>query len=283
MKIGFIGLGSLGSAIAGRLASCGHELLVWNRTREKAEASGFPVADSPADLVSRSEVVCLCLFDSTAVRDVLSREDGICSVDLSGKVVVDFTTNHYKEVVAFYDLCRARGGEYLESPVLGSVVPASKGELTVVVSGNEDAFKRVEAPLLSCIGAHIFYLGEPGLASKMKVVNNLTLGVFMAAIAEALAVGEAAGISRQTVLDILSVGGGESLVLRAKKDRLVKEDFSTHFSNALIYKDLHCLEDLAYELKKSVPTAAAAKELFAQTFARGCAHEDFCAVWKVVR
>jgi len=117
----------------------------------------------------------------------------------------------------------------------------------------------------------------------MKLVNNLTLGSFMVTIAEALALGEDIGLDKGEVLDILSVGGGNSLVLNAKKNKLLQADFSTHFSNALIYKDLHCLQDLAYEQKKTLFTGAVVKELYARTFEEGIDQEDFAAVYKLFK
>jgi len=105
----------------------------------------------------------------------------------------------------------------------------------------------------------------------------------MATIAEALALAEDVGIDKEEVLDILAVGGGNSLVLNAKRAKLLADDYSTHFSNALIYKDLHCLQDLANEQKKPLFTGAVVKELYAQTFDRGLDQEDFSAIYKLFK
>ncbi len=281
MHLGFIGLGNLGRAIAGRLLDCGHELTVYNRTAGKAQGLAAQVAASPAEVARRTDVVFLCLFDSQAVEDVLTGEDGVVAAGLAGKVVVDLTTNHFRRVPAFHHACRQAGGAYLEAPVLGSVKPASQGALTVLVSGGRQAFDRVE-PVLRQIGRHLFYLVQPGLATKMKLVNNLTLGSFMATLAEAVALGEQIGLERRQVLDILAVGGGDSLVLNAKREKLLAGDFSPHFSNALIYKDLHCLQDLAYAERAPLFTAAVAKELYGRAVAEGMGEEDFSAVFKLV-
>ncbi len=283
MQLGFIGLGRLGRAIVGRLVDCGHALTVWNRTPSRAEGMGFNIVPSPSSVADRAEeVVFLCLSDSAAVHDVLTREDGLLSGEVSGKIVIDLTTNHFRDVRTFYSLCDRVGCTYLESPVLGSVIPASKGLLTVLVSGDEAGFERV-APLLEEIGKHLFYLGEAGLATKMKLINNLALGSFMATLAEALAMGERVGVGKEKVLDILSVGGGDSLVLRAKKGKLLQGDFSPHFSSALIYKDLHYIQDLAYEQKTPLFTGSLVKELYARTFREGIDQEDFSAVYKLFR
>jgi len=282
MHLGFIGLGHLGKAIAGRLLECGHSLTVWNRTPGKEAGLAVEVATSPAAVAARADVILLCMFDSQAVASVLRQEQGLLAADLSGKIIIDLSTNHFREVLAFYPACEQAGASYLESPVLGSVVPASQGALTVVTSGDRAAYDKVR-PLLEHIGKHLFHFAEPALATKMKLINNLTLGAFMATIAEALALGEDIGIAREEILEILAVGGGNSLVLNAKRAKLLAQDFSTHFSNALIYKDLHCLQDLAYAQKKTLFTGAVVKELYARTFEEGMEQEDFSAIYKLFR
>ena len=281
MHIGFIGLGHLGKAIATRLLDCHHALTVWNRTPSKAQGLKAEVAQTPA-AVADCGIIFLCMFDSTAVQAVLTGKDGLLSGNIAGKIIVDLSTNHFKNVASFHEACKKAGCTYLETPVLGSVVPASQGALTVLVSGDESGYEKVK-PVLADIGKNIFYLKKTGLATKMKLINNLALGTFMATLAEALALAEDCGIAREEVLDILAAGGGSSLVLNAKRNKLLVEDFSTHFSNALIYKDLHCLQDLAYEQKKTLFTGSVVKELFAKTFEMGFAHEDFSAIYKVFR
>lgn len=282
MQLGFIGLGHLGKAITGRLLDCGHTLTVWNRTPSKAEGMLVEVASSPVSVTQNAEVIFLCMFDSNAVHSILTQENGLLSGEISGKIIIDLSTNHFKEVSTFHELCKKAGATYLEAPVLGSVVPASQGALTVLVSGDKTGYEEVK-PLLENIGKHLFYFNEPARATKMKLINNLALGSFMATIAEALSLGEEIGIEKKEILEILSVGGGNSLVLNAKKMKLLEEDFSTHFSSALMYKDLHCLQDLAYEQKKTLFTGAVIKELYARTFEKGIDQEDFSAIYKLFK
>ncbi|HWR58398.1 MAG TPA: NAD-binding protein, partial [Thermodesulfovibrionales bacterium] len=150
------------------------------------------------------------------------------------------------------------------------------------VSGEKEVYDRV-LPLIEKIGKTIFFLEKPSLATKMKLINNLVLGSLMAAIAEALAFGEDAGIDKTKVLDVLSAGAGNSAVLNAKKEKLLKEDFSTHFSSGLIYKDLHYLQDLARTLKRPLFTGSTAKELFGMTFARNLDSHDFSAIYRIMK
>lgn len=282
MQIGFIGLGHLGKAIAGRLIDCQHTLTVWNRSADKAAGLQAKVAASPAEVAAQAEIINLCLFDSAAVNRVFTMDNGLLAADLKGKIIIDHTTNHFREVLAFHEMCAGAGATYLEAPVLGSVVPATQGALTVLVSGKEEGFVKAE-PVLAQIGKHLFHLEAPGLATKMKLINNLTLGSFMATLAEATAFGEGVGIDKAMVLDILNVGGGQSLVLNAKKAKLLAEDFSAHFTTSLIYKDLHCLQDLAYEQKRPLFTGAVTKELFARAIAEGMDALDFSAVYKLFK
>lgn len=282
MKAGFIGLGHLGKAMARRLISEGIELVVWNRTREKASDLGVKIADNPASLISEVEILFMNLFDSAAVEAVIAGKEGILKGECKGKIIIDTTTNHFELVMLFHEILRKHEASYLESPVLGSVVPASQGTLTVLVSGEKIAFDRA-LPYIAKIGKNIFYLGEPTLATKMKLINNLTLGSFMATLAEAVVFGEKAGIEKAKVLDILAAGAGNSAVLNAKREKLTKEDFSTHFSSSLIYKDLHYLQDLARYLKRPLFTGSVAKELFGMTFSRNLDSLDFSGIYRILK
>ena len=280
--IGFIGLGNLGSAIAKRLEGMGEEIIVWNRTPKKAENLGFKSVASPSELWKQCDTVFMCLFESSAVESVLNANNGLLCGIKEGKTVIDLTTNHFESVLKFHDLITQAGGNYLEAPVFGSVVPATKGEVTVVASGAEKTFLTCK-PLLEKFAKNIFHLPQPSSASKMKLINNLCLGSFMATLAECATLGEACGIEKKSLLEILGVGGGQSLVLAAKTQKLINEDFSPHFSNAAINKDLHCLQDLAYSLGRPLYTAAIPKELYSKMKDLGKGDEDFSSIYQLLK
>ena len=282
MNAGFIGLGFLGKTIAKRLISQGVPLIVWNRTKEKASDLDARLADSPLELISQVDILFVNLFDSNAFMDVINGGKGLLKGDLKGKTIIDTTTNHFEPVIKFHDVFGERGASYLEAPVLGSVIPASLGNLTVLVSGEKGAYEKA-LPYIEKIGKSIFFLGEPGLATKMKLINNLILGSFMATIAEAVVFGEAVGLDKGKILDIFAAGAGNSMVLNAKREKLIKEDFSTHFSSALIYKDLHYLQDLAKTLRRPLFTGSAVKELFGMTLSEGIDDLDFSGVYEVLK
>ncbi len=282
MSIGFIGLGNLGKAIATRLTEMGETLVVYNRTKSKVENLGYEIVDTPKDLTKKCDVIFLCLFDSPAVENILSGENGILSGDLKGKTIIDLSTNHYDDVVRFHKLVNNSGADYLENPVFGSVAPALIGALTLVSAGKKEVYERVK-PLLEKFGKEIFYLEKQGSATKMKLINNLCLGSFMATLAECTALAESCEIPKAKALEILGVGGGQSLVLKAKTQKLIDEDFSAHFSNNAINKDLHLLQDLAYNLNQPLYTATVPKELFSKMKMMGKGEEDFSSIYQLFK
>ena len=282
MAIGFIGLGNLGRAITARLASLGEELVIFNRDKKKIEDLPYTKANTPKELISKCEVIFLCLFDSDAVINILKGENGLLCEELKGKTIIDLTTNHYERVLEFHSLVESCGANYLENPVFGSVAPALKGELTVVSSGKIEVFENVK-PTLEKIASNIFHLPTPSSATKMKLINNLCLGSFMATLAECTALAENCQIDKSKALEILGVGGGQSLVLKAKTQKLIDEDFSPHFSNNAINKDLHLLQDLAYNLKMPLYSAAMPKELFSKMKNLGKGEEDFSSIYQLFK
>lgn len=289
-RIGFIGLGNLGAAMARRLREQGTPLVVWNRTRQKvaavqhttgSAAASLTIASSPADVAAKCDVIILNLFDSTAVNEVLTGKAGILEADCHGKIVVDTTTNHFAQVASFYDLLENAAGSYLEAPVLGSVIPASQGTLTMLVSGDDRTFAAVK-PLVEKLAKTIFYLEKRTLATKMKLVNNLVLGSFMATIAEATVLGETAGIERKQILEILAAGAGNSGVLNAKRQKLVDSDFAPHFTVGAIYKDLEYLKEMATALDLNPQMAEAARRLFEGAEQAGLRDSDLSAVIQAI-
>jgi 3-hydroxyisobutyrate dehydrogenase len=275
MDIAFIGLGSLGRAIAERLIESGFELVVWNRHPERAQGLKAEVAESPAAAARSARVVALCLADSDAVDAVL--DPGGLLDEVGGKLVIDFTTHHFERVLRNHERVEAQGGRYLESPVAGSVVPARQGELVVLCSGPTETVSQAK-PVLDVLSRKLFHFVEPCVATRLKLVNNLVLGSFMATLAEATALGEASGLDRETVLEVLAEGGGKSLVLDAKRNKLLQRDYAPHFSVAMICKDLRFARELADELGRGFETGAVSLELFERAAQRGLAASDFASV-----
>ncbi|MGB9668242.1 MAG: NAD(P)-dependent oxidoreductase [Thermosulfidibacteraceae bacterium] len=282
MKIGFIGLGTLGREIAKRLKDSGFELLVWNRTIDKAIELGFDAVKSPRELADLVDVIFVIVFDSKASKEIIFGKEGLLGGSIKGKTIVDMTTNEVDYVIETGRGLKYVGVTYLDAPILGSVIPAREGKLTLLVGGDKEKFNELY-PVFQKFAKTIIHVGDIGNATKLKLVNNVVLGGFMEVLAEAVAFGEKVGINRELVLEVLANGAGKSMILDVKREKLIKEDFETHFSVDLIYKDLYYAEKLAYENKGILPAIGLIKELYALCKKEGWGNLDFSAVYKLFR
>lgn len=282
MKVGYAGLGHMGRVQAERLIEQGADLVVWNRTRVKAEGLGVPIADSPAELMARTDAVFLCVSDSQAVDAILFGPDGLLDADAAGKVVVDTSTNHFDAVLSFRELLTDARAHYIESPVIGSIGPAREGRLLILASGGREPFEKVR-PYLEIIASSVLFFDEPGLPTKMKLVNNLVLGGFMASLAEAMALAEGAGVDPVTMADVLEAGAGQGRVLASKRDKLLSGEYSTQFSAGLLHKDLVYAMDLARSVRKPMLLGGLVKELYAMTFSDTTAEQDMSVIFETLK
>jgi len=280
MKVGFVGFGNLGSAIVRRLASCGVEVIVYNRTKSKVK--DFKVVDYPYEVTSEVDIIFVNVFDSVASKEVIFGEKGLVKGNIGSKIIVDTTTNHYAYAKEAHDKLNNLGAHYLDAPVLGSVIPASKGELVMLVGGDEEVFKKVE-DVLKLFTKERIYLGEVPKGTYAKLINNIVLGSFMDAIAQSVAIGEAAGIPKDTVLKFLEIGAGNSYILNVKKDKLLKEDFSPQFSVKAIYKDLHYAQDLLKDFKLASFSTSAVKEMYGLAIKSGLEELDLSVLYTLYK
>ncbi|HAA84264.1 MAG: 3-hydroxyisobutyrate dehydrogenase [Thermodesulfobacterium commune] len=282
MKIGFIGLGTLGREIAKRLISQGVELIIWNRSKEKAKQLELELVETPKDLISMVDKVFIIVSDSEASKKVIFGKDGLVEGDIQGKTIIDLTTNHYRYVVEAEKELKQKGAYYLEAPLLGSVIPAQRGELTVLVGGDQNKFEEAK-DIFEKFCRNMIYLGEIGKATKLKLINNIVLGGYMAVLAEAMAIGEKAGLEKELLLEVLSNGAGRSYVLEVKKQKLLEEKFEPHFSVELMYKDLHYAQDLFKDFKAFSMVLQNVKEVYGFARSKDLGHLDFSVVYKIFK
>lgn len=281
MTLGFIGLGTLGRTIAARLSADNRPLIVWNRTEERADGLAAAIAANPADLIHEADTVLICLRDSEAVEAVLHGRDGLLASRIAGKLIVDTTTHHPARVGAVHDAFREAAAHYLEAPVLGHVQAAAQGTLTVLASGERAVFDRA-LPLLETIGRDVFYLGEPGTASRVKLVNDMVAGSFLATIAEALLLGERCGLSRERMLQILAGGAGNSTLLALKWDKLAGDDYAPQLSASVLTENLDALEDMAREWGRPLIMGTPVREMYHRVVDRGQGELDIAVVYEAL-
>jgi 3-hydroxyisobutyrate dehydrogenase len=281
MAVGWIGTGRMGAAMARRLAQGGTELVVWNRTRGKAEAlreaGNVTVADRIADLAG-CEVVFTTVAGSADLEEVVGGPDGLLSRgDLAPGVIVDASTVSEEASAAVREAAAARGTAFLAAPVSGNAKVVAVGRLGFVVSGPEDAFRRVE-PLLALIAGSVTYVGEGESARLVKICHNLFLGVVTQSLAELLVLAEKGGVPRAAMLDFLNHSVLGSTFTRYKTPALVKLDYTPTFTPVLLRKDFDLGLDAAHGLDVPMPVAALVQQLVQGAIANGRGAEDFAVL-----
>jgi 3-hydroxyisobutyrate dehydrogenase/glyoxylate/succinic semialdehyde reductase len=282
MKIGFIGLGIMGSRMAANLIGAGWELVVHNRTESRAEPlleSGARWAETPAAVAGQVDVVMTMLSTPVVVERVALGEGGFLPAMGKGAVWVDCSTVDPAFSRRMLAECSARGVEFVDAPVSGSMVPAREGELVFLVGGDGPGLSRAE-PLFEAMGRKVVHAGGPGSGTGLKMVVNLLLGSSMAAFAEAVALGQSLGLARPMLVRLLVDLPVSAPFLEAKRDNFDGDTYPVEFPLKWMHKDLHLAAKTAYEQDLPLVSTNAVKEVFALAEARGLSDEDFSAVLK---
>jgi 3-hydroxyisobutyrate dehydrogenase len=269
--VGFIGLGHMGSAMAKRLLNAGYPLTVYDRTLERAEhlgQQGASVAQTPKDLAAQCEVVMVCVTDDAAQQQVTLGPDGALAGVRDGAIVVDLSTVSPGASRRLYQAAREHGVEMLDAAVSGSVPQVEQGTLVIFVGGERQTYQQCR-PLLEVLGNSIFHMGPSGMGTTMKLVANTLLGLGMQALAEAIALGEKAGLEKGLLLDVLEQTAVLTPGQKAKLANVEREQYPTQFALSLIHKDFRLILDEAYATSVPMPATAVAQQLYAAALATG--------------
>jgi 3-hydroxyisobutyrate dehydrogenase-like beta-hydroxyacid dehydrogenase len=278
-KLGFIGIGAMGHRIAGRLLKSGFRVTVFDRNAAKANsliAYGATVAHSISELASETDVVLSCLANDEAVHDVYIGPQGVLAHIRPGSMIVEMSTVSPETSQELYSLGSARGIRVLDVPVSGSTPAAEQGTLTLLCGGDEDSFHAAEA-IFAAIGQQHFHLGPSGSGNTMKLVVNTLLGVGMQAIAEAVVLGEKAGLDRRRLFEVLSKTAVIAPAHVGKLTKAMENDYRPQFAVGLMNKDFRLILETAAAVRAPMPTAAAAFPINAAEFADR-PDDDFSAV-----
>ena len=276
LRIGWIGAGRMGAAMASRLATAGEDVTVWNRTRAKAEALtevGCAVADTIADLRGL-DVVFTMVSTPADLEQVLVGEGGLLAGDQVPEVVVDCSTVSTESSAAMRAACAERGVAFLASPVSGNGKVVQAGGLSLVVSGPEETYERV-AHLLDHLGKGATYVGEGDVARLAKICHNLMLGVVIQCLAEITVLAEKGGMPRAAFLEFLNNSVMGSVFTRYKSPAFVNLDFTPTFTPILLRKDFDLGFEAAHELDVPMPVAAATAAAVQASVSSGRIDEDF--------
>ena len=279
-RLGWVGAGRMGQALAARLLAAGHDVAVFNRTREKAESltgAGATVVDAPAELADR-EVVFTMVAGPDDFKEVVLGPAGILAGNGSAPaVIVDMTTVSPEASSAVRDEAARRGVALIAAPVSGNPKVVAAGRVTLVASGPREAFDRV-APLLDLLGAGVTYVGDGEKARLAKICHNLMLGVVAQCMAEITVLAEKGGMSRADFLDFLNGSVMGSMFTRYKTPAYVNLDFTPTFTPLLLRKDFDLGFETARELDVPMPVAAAAQQAIQALIGSGHTDEDFAAL-----
>src|SRR2546422_2015729 len=282
MKIGFIGLGIMGTRMAANLQKHGHSLVVFNRTREKAEplaAEGATWADSPAALALQAEVIFTMLAHPDAVEEAALGEDGFLRYPQPGRMWIDCSTVNPSFSRKMAAEAKARVVGFIGAQVTGSKGQAELAKLTFWVGGEKGDLETYR-PLLESMGNRIVHCGGPGMGASLKMVMNQLLGTTMAVFAEGLVFGESLGLSREVLFEALLGGPAAAPFLALKRERIEKGNYEpADFPLRWLQKDLHLTAVSAYETGAAMPLTNAAKELYRLAIRDGRGSEDFSAIY----
>jgi 3-hydroxyisobutyrate dehydrogenase-like beta-hydroxyacid dehydrogenase len=281
-RIGFAGLGLMGSRMAQNLLKKGFETTVWNRTREKAEALGklgARVAASPRELAEKSDVVVACLADPPAVERLVFAEDGLLGGVRKGFRYVECSTVSPDTTRRVQAALRERGADALEAPVTGSKNGAEQGTL-LYMTGGERAVHEELLPVLMAMGAKAIYCGTMGQGSTMKLIGNSFISLMLEALCEGIVVGKRFGLPIETILEVVQASGFASPYFAFKGAAIAKRDFSEHFRIDLLVKDQNLMLEAASAARVPMPGLAAVREVFQSARGQGFGAEDICAVVK---
>lgn len=262
-KLGFIGVGAMGSRLVRRLRDHGYDVAVYDRNQEAAEALrqyGASVASSPAMVAQSADVILSCLTNDDAVRSVYLEAGGVLSVARQGQVVIEMSTVSPKTSREVHAAGANRGVNVLDVAISGSTPAVEQGTITLLAGGDPEVFQAAE-PIFRAIASQYFLMGPSGAGTSMKLVVNTILGISMQAIAEGIALGEAEGLARQRLLNVLAQ---TAVIPPAHKGKLAKaeqNDYSPQFGVGLMNKDFRLILEIAKALDLRLPATTAAYEV----------------------
>jgi len=285
MRVGFIGLGIMGSRMAANLRRAGHGLVVYNRTRATADAwaqdHGATVAATPAEAAAEAEVVITMVVDGPQVETVLLGEDGVVHGAASGLLCVDMSTISPTQTRRIGAALAERGIHFMDAPVTGSSPKAEDGTLTIMAGGATEDFERAR-PLFEAMGQLVVHAGALGDGEMIKLINNAVAAVNAAVVGEALLVARRTGIDLDALERVMSAGSGASAMLELKAGPMRRHDYTTLFKLEHMLKDVRlCLEE-GQAAGAPFAFAAQAREILTAASGRDLGEADFAALIEVL-
>lgn len=285
MKLGFVGLGIMGSAMALNLVKSGFKVTVWNRTKDKCKPlleSGADLAVTPRAVAEAADIVFAMMATPFAVKSVRDGENGIIAGLDSAKGYVDMSTIDSETSKETASLAHEKGALFLEAPVAGSRKPAEDATLTIIAAGDRELYDKT-LPALQKMGSKILFLGNVGNATRMKLANNLVMGGMLAVLCEGLSLAARSGLDQLQLLEVLDSGAMTNPMFRLKGGLIAGgSGFPVAFPLKHMQKDLRLALQLAEEVGQPLFATATVNELFKAALSEGLGDSDFAAVSSVI-
>jgi len=271
MDIGWVGTGVMGASMAGHLQKAGHNLSVFNRSREKAEAllsNGAKWCNSPAEVAKNSEIVFTIVGHPADVREVYLGENGILKTETPCSIVVDMTTSQPSLAKTLFEEAAKKGIESLDAPVSGGDVGARDAKLAIMVGGKREVFEKV-LPLFKLMGPTISFMGDPGSGQHTKVCNQILVAGNMIGVCESLLYASKQGLDKQQVIDIIGKGAASSWLINNLGPRIVQGNYDPGFFVEHFIKDMGIALEESAAIGLSLPGLALVRQLYIAAKAQG--------------
>jgi len=283
-KLGFVGLGVMGSQMVARLLEKGHTVTGYNRTRAKGQwliDKGMKWADTPRAVAEAADITFAMVTNAAAITAITDGSDGIIAGLSAGKFFIDMSTVSPEVSRATAAKVRAKGADMVDAPVSGSVITLQQGKLSVMVGGRLETFERVKALLLD-IGPKVTHVGDKGLALAMKFAVNLSLAVQMLAFSEGVLLAEKSGIRREVAVDVLTHSAVASPMIQYRGPFILEQPEEAWFDCNMMQKDMLLAMELGRQLKVPVPTTAVSNEFLTAARGMGWEKKDFAVMFDVL-
>jgi 2-hydroxy-3-oxopropionate reductase len=281
MKIGFIGLGIMGTPMAGHLINGGHELFVYDRAGRPEALSAAALCANSREVTDSADVVIIMVPDTPHVRSVLFDENGVFEALRPGQLVIDMSSISPLATKEFAARVQEKGAEYVDGPVSGGEVGAKQASLSIMAGGTDAAFERAR-PLFELMGKNITHVGEAGDGQTAKIANQIIVALNIEAVAEALVFASKAGADPAKVRKALMGGFASSRVLEVHGERMINRTFDPGFRIELHQKDLNNALESARTLKMGLPATAMCQQLFGTCAANGGSAWDHSALVRAI-
>jgi 3-hydroxyisobutyrate dehydrogenase-like beta-hydroxyacid dehydrogenase len=284
-KLGYIGLGVMGSGMVKRLLQAGYTVTGYNRTKAKATPlieMGMNWADTPRAVAEASDIIFSMVTSTEAVQAITQGPDGLLAGLTPGKIYIDMTTMspHYSRELAA-QVERKTGARMLDAPVSGSSITLEQGRLSIMAGGDKSAFDQAR-PVLEAIGPKVFHLGENGLAVAMKIAINLSLAVQMLAFSEGVLLAEKSGITREKAVEVMLSSVIASPMVVYRGPFVLGHPEEALFNCTMMQKDMNLAIELGQELNVPLPTTATTNEYLSAARGMGLGHYDFAIIFDVL-